>query len=218
MKCQPFFIRYAETWILGPCASISSGEFRIGLGLAFFEVGLCFISEKPLGYACYGCDIIGEGTPGQPPPEWERGEKRDGTFHFLCPNCKKLSAPELRALRHLPKKKEDFWYCGEIFDYCGKLRDAGKPWKASEVELPCATFLINPFAEQGGKIPQVCDVIPCIKVGNFIGYYLVTKKWRYASAGSDLASWDDGYYVNLELEHYEKVPVKKKKDPGNEQS
>lgn len=214
MKCRPFFTRYKDTWILGPAASISVQQFRIGLGLILFEVGLCFTSEKPFGYGCSGCGAIDAGTPDQLPPEWERVEKLDSTVHFLCPFCKKLSAPKLKALSRLPKKVEDFWYCHEIFDYCYKLHQAGKPWKCNEIELPCETFLINPYADEGGKIPEVSDIIPCIKIGNLVGYYLVTKKWRYASAGSDFAGWDDGYYVNLEFEHYERAK-RKRRDPDH---
>jgi len=96
MKCQPFFVQYADTYLLGPSATIELREFRIGLGLIFFEIGLCFISEKPLGYACYGCGTIGAGAPSQLPPEWEREEKLNGTVYFLCPTCKKLSPSELK--------------------------------------------------------------------------------------------------------------------------
>lgn len=212
MKCRPFFIRYAETWILGPCASISSGEFRIGLGLAFFEVGLCFIWERPYGYGCSGCGAIQAGTIDQLPPDWERRDKSDCSYQFFCPACKSLSASDLRTKNFFPKTKEDFWYCGALNKYQYKLHKAGKPWKTMEIELPCTTFLINPHSEGGGKLPEVGDIIPCIKKSNLVGYYLVTKKWR-PFGSDDFLSWDDGYHVNLEFHH---CKGEKKKDPSHE--
>lgn len=112
---------------------------------------------------------------------------------------------ERRARRLFPKKKERFWYCGEIYDYSYELHKAGKPHKTKEMELPCDKFLINPFSDAGGKIPEVGDVVPCIKLDGWIGYYQVMKKWCYSSAGSDFAGWDDGYEVNLKLHHCERT-------------
>ncbi len=112
---------------------------------------------------------------------------------------------ERRARRLFPKKKERFWYCGAFFDYQYELYKKGKPWKRKEIELPCETFLVNPFNDAGGRIPEVGDILPCIKANGWIGYYLVAKKWRYSSAGSDFASWDDGYEINLKLHHCERV-------------
>ena len=112
---------------------------------------------------------------------------------------------ERRARRLFPKKKERFWYCGEIYDYSYELYKAGKPHKTKEMGLPCEKFLINPFSDAGGKIPEVGDIVPCIKLDGWIGYYQVVKKWRYSSAGSDFAGWDDGYEVNLKLHHCERA-------------
>jgi len=89
MKCQPFFTRYTGTWILGPAASADTREFRIGLGLIIFEVGLCFVSEKPFGYGCSGCGAVGEAPPDQLPPGWEKQHRPDSTYYFLCPSCVK---------------------------------------------------------------------------------------------------------------------------------
>jgi len=87
MKCQTFFTRYTDTWLLGPAASADTREFRIGLGLAVFEVGLCFKSEKPFGYGCSGCSAIGQAQVDQLPPGWEKMHRLDGTYYFLCPEC-----------------------------------------------------------------------------------------------------------------------------------
>ncbi len=87
MKCQPFFVRYADAWILGPAASIDTREFRIGLGLIFGEVGLCFILEKPFGYGCSGCGAIGQASVDQLPLGWEKRHRRDSSYYFLCPDC-----------------------------------------------------------------------------------------------------------------------------------
>lgn len=108
---------------------------------------------------------------------------------------------ERRARKLFPKKKGKFWYCGAIYDYSYELHRASKPWRTKELELPCETFLINPYSDAGGKIPEVGDIAPCVKLDGWIGYYEVTKRWRYSSAGSDFASWDDGYEVNLRLHH-----------------
>lgn len=114
---------------------------------------------------------------------------------------------ERQTKRMLPKKKERFWYCGEIYTYSYELMKTGRPWKTRELELPCETFLINPYRDSGGKIPEIGDIIPCIKLDGWIGFYLVTDKERYSSAGSDFASWDDGYEVDLKFHHCEKAPV-----------
>ncbi|MBA7652473.1 hypothetical protein ES703_60307 [subsurface metagenome] len=111
---------------------------------------------------------------------------------------------ERRAKCLFPKKKERFWYCGEFFDYQHGLYQQGKPWKSKEIELPCETFLINLVRDAEDKMPEVGDILPCIKLNGWVGFYEVTKKWRYSSAGSDFASWDDGYEINLKLHHCEK--------------
>ena len=56
-----------------------------------------------------------------------------------------------------PKAKPNFWYCGEIYLYSSELRQEGKPWKTSEMGLPCDRFIINPFCDSGGSIPRVGD-------------------------------------------------------------
>ncbi len=110
----------------------------------------------------------------------------------------------LLARRYFPRVKKDFWYCGEIYHYSHELQQAGKPWKTSEMNLPCGKFIINPFRDSGGKIPNVGDIVPCIKLDGWIGFYKVTKKYMYSSPGSDFAMWDDGYHINLKLHHLER--------------
>lgn len=110
---------------------------------------------------------------------------------------------ERQARKLFPKKKEGFWYCGEFYEYQYELYQAKKPWKSKELVLPCEKFLINwPQCYN-----QICEgaILPCIKLDGWIGFYLITKKWRYSSAGSDFASWDDGYEVNLKLNHCERA-------------
>lgn len=114
---------------------------------------------------------------------------------------------ERRARRLFPMRKERFWYCGEIYNYSYELCKAGKPYKTKEMGLPCEKFLINPYSDASGKIPEVGDILPCIRLNGWIGYYEVIKKWRYSSAGSDFASWDDGYEVNLKLHHCKRSPI-----------
>ena len=109
-----------------------------------------------------------------------------------------------RAKRLFPKEKKKFWYCGEIYTYSHELLRAGKPHKTSEMGLPCDKFIINPFSDSGGRIPKEGDVIPCIKLNGWIGFYLVTHKGSYSSAGSDFAMWDDGYDVDLKFHHCER--------------
>lgn len=124
---------------------------------------------------------------------------------------------ERRARKLFPKKKDGFWYCGEMNDYQYELSKAGKPWKTSELEFPCDKFLINPYRNSGGRVPEESDVIPCIKVDGWTGYYRVVKKWSYSSRGSDFALWDDGYNVNLKFHHCERTlkPPIRFPAPGN---
>lgn len=110
----------------------------------------------------------------------------------------------LRAIWLFPKVKKKFWYCGEINDYAYDLMKQGKPWKTSEMNLPCEKFLINPYSDSGGKVPKVGDIIPCIKLYGWIGYYLVTNKGWLSHYG-DFALWDDGKAVDLRLHHIEYV-------------
>ena len=100
----------------------------------------------------------------------------------------------LLARRLFPSKKDNFWYCGAAFNYEGSSRD-----------LPVNKFILNPYRDTGGKIPEVGDIVPCIKLNGWIGFYKVIKKWRYSSAGSDFAMWDDGYEINLKLHHVERA-------------
>ncbi len=109
-----------------------------------------------------------------------------------------------KARSQFPKKKENFWYCGEIHDYKYELMKAGKPHKTKDMGLPCEKFIINPYSDVGGKVPDEGDIIPCIRLNGWIGYYLVVKKWSWSSRGSDFAMWDDGYEVNMKFHHCEK--------------
>ncbi|GAI49782.1 unnamed protein product, partial [marine sediment metagenome] len=91
----------------------------------------------------------------------------------------------------------------EFYNYQYELMKQGKPWSGKEIKLPCETFLVNPFVNYN----QIREgaVLPCIRTNGWIGFYLVTDKRRYSSAGSDFASWDDGYGINLKLHHCERA-------------
>lgn len=102
-----------------------------------------------------------------------------------------------------PSEKNRFWYCGEIYNYAYELQREGKPWKTREMNLPCDRFIINPYSDAGGKIPEVGDIVPCVKLEGWIGFYKVINKKSYSSPGSDFASWDDGFEVDLKLHHVE---------------
>lgn len=114
---------------------------------------------------------------------------------------------EWRARRPFPKGKKDFWYCGEMITYKSELRKKQLPWRIEEMGLPCDRFIINPYSESGGKVPKKGDIIPCIKLNGWIGFYLVTKDGMYSSAGSDFAMWDNGHSIDLEFHHCEKEVV-----------
>ncbi len=115
------------------------------------------------------------------------------------------------ARRLFPKNKKNFWYCYAIYSHSYELRTVGKPHNVKDMGLPCEKFLINPYRDTGGKIPKEGDIIPCIKLKGWVGYYLVTKKWMYSSPGSDFACWDDGCYVNLKFHHCESDVLKETK-------
>ena len=42
MKVKPYYIRFSDSWILGPCASRDLRECRIAFAFILFEVGLMF--------------------------------------------------------------------------------------------------------------------------------------------------------------------------------
>ena len=116
-----------------------------------------------------------------------------------------------RAKNLFPKAKKKYWYCYEFHDYQYKLMKAKKPWKSSEITLPCEVFVFNPWYTNG-RLPEVGDIIPCIQLDGWVGLYEVTKKYKYESAKSmwaDLASWDDGYNIDLELHHCGKANQEK---------
>lgn len=154
MKVEPFFVGYSDTWILGPAASIDTREFRIGFGLIFCEVGLCFISEKPFGYGCSGCGAIGEGTPDQLPPGWEKRDRPDHTFFFLCPNCQKGEYEEEdyviteenrehaldEIFGQLMGEPADEVETKVIRDYANKLLDESEGWGKKELAASLAAY------------------------------------------------------------------------------
>lgn len=87
MKIRPFFIFYRETWLLGPVASLTQGEFRIGLGLVFGEIGISFDFQHNYGFGCHGCGALQWEENKQLPPGWDKIYRTDSTYYFRCPAC-----------------------------------------------------------------------------------------------------------------------------------
>ncbi len=110
---------------------------------------------------------------------------------------------EKHARKLFPDSKKEFWYCYEFYEYQRYLRAQSKPYRSEEIELPCGTLLLNPYRNYS----QIREgaILPLMKVGDWTGFYEITRRWMYASPGSDFASWDDGHYVNLKLHHCEKA-------------
>jgi hypothetical protein len=114
-------------------------------------------------------------------------------------------SPEEKARALFPEEMNDFWYCGEFNNHQKKLMEQGKPWHSGDLDLPCDTFLINPFSNYD-EIREGA-VLPCIQIERWVGYYQIIRKWRPTSWG-DYLPWDDGYHVNLKLDHCERAPEK----------
>ena len=92
MKVKPYFVRLADTYILGPCVSFEMGETRAGLSLVKFEVGLAFESTREYGFGCHRCGAIGHAKIDHLPEGWvKKYRKAPGpvTYYFLCGECAK---------------------------------------------------------------------------------------------------------------------------------
>lgn len=102
----------------------------------------------------------------------------------------------------MPKFKFGWMYCIQWCLHLDHLRHAGS--LTSDPECPIeGKFMFNPYKTvlDGNK-----DMIPAIRIGNYIGYYKVIKRYYSPGQGahSDWAHWDDGLYADLRL-----VKVKK---------
>ena len=92
MIIKPYLIKFSDTWILGPTASRDTREFRFGLSLIVFEVGIVVMLEKPFGYGCSDCGAIGYAQVDRLPEGWVKKYRKDSTYHFLCPKCQRPPA------------------------------------------------------------------------------------------------------------------------------
>ena len=88
MKIIPYYVRLADTYILGPCVSLEMGEIRIGLSLIGFEVGLGFDLEKVYSFGCHSCGAIGHAKMDHLPEGWEKRHRPDHTYYFVCDKCR----------------------------------------------------------------------------------------------------------------------------------
>ena len=107
-----------------------------------------------------------------------------------------------RARRLFPAKKEAYWYCISFNEYQYSLMKQGLPFKSADIELPCETFLINPFYDHG-RITEGA-ILACMKVDGWVGYYLITKI-EGPGSWADLLPWDDGTKADLVLHHVERA-------------
>ena len=89
MEIRPYFVMISGCFMLGPSICWDLGEIRFGIDLIFFEIGLQFSWMTTLSYGCAGCDAIGTGVNGELPEGWKKGYRKDETYFFLCPECKK---------------------------------------------------------------------------------------------------------------------------------
>jgi hypothetical protein len=94
MKIQPYFVKLADTYILGPCISFEMGEVRFGLSLIFFEVGIALDTGKVWSFGCSGCSVIGYAKTDELPPGWEKRYRPDHTYYFLCAKCRGTVEPD----------------------------------------------------------------------------------------------------------------------------
>lgn len=109
---------------------------------------------------------------------------------------------ELRRVKKLfPKEKRNYWYSGDFHEYQHQLHDQGKPWKSDELELPCETFLVNPFKNHS-QIRRG-TILPCIRIDGYVGYYEITKS-EGPGPWADLLPWDDGCHIDLRFHHCER--------------
>ncbi len=154
MKIQPYFVRLADTYILGPCVSYEEGQTRVGLSLVTFEVGIAVDSEKVFSFACSGCGAIGYAVLDKLPPGWKKIPRPDVTHFFLCPKCQ---TPEFEVIEDYVITDENrehaldeiigqlkgnetisstvSWYreVKAIRDYANKLLDESDNWGKQEL-------------------------------------------------------------------------------------
>lgn len=94
-KIRPYFVKMLDTWILGLSSSRDLCEFRIGINLIFFELGILFTSEKLFSYGCGRCGAIGHAKRDELPEGWEKKYRKDSTYYFRCDGCIREKGPDL---------------------------------------------------------------------------------------------------------------------------
>jgi len=94
VKINTYFVRLADTYILGPCVSFEMGEIRIGLSLVGFEVGLGIDLGKVYSFGCHSCGAIDHAKIDHLPEGWEKRYRPDKTYYFLCLKCRGFEQDE----------------------------------------------------------------------------------------------------------------------------
>jgi len=156
MKINPYFVKLADTYILGPCISMEMGEVRVGLSLVFFEIGLALDTEKVWGFGCSGCSAIGYARTDELPPGWEKRYRPDHTYYFLCDKCHGTIEPDDDYLvtdenrevaideiigQLVGSGEEDIGgHIQALRDYANKLLDESEPFVKSDLASSVCAF------------------------------------------------------------------------------
>lgn len=147
MKINPYLVKLADTYILGPCISFEMGAIRIGLSLILFEVGFALDTEKVWSFGCSGCGAIRYAKTDELPPEWEKRYRRDRTYFFMCGKCHGKVEPnedyvitdENKAqaideiIGQLTDAEDDEAHVKALRDYANKLLGESEPFSKDEL-------------------------------------------------------------------------------------
>ena len=154
MKIQPYYVKLADTYIIGPTISYELGQTRVGLSLAFFEIGLAIDSEKVFSFGCSGCNAIGYARVDELPPGWEKRYRSDHTYYFLCGKCREtveldedyIVTDENRAaaideiMGQLTDREDDEIYIKALRDYANKLLDESLPFSKNDLSMSVCAY------------------------------------------------------------------------------
>ena len=154
MKIQPYYVKLADTYILGPTVSYELGMTQIGLSLIFFEIGLAIDSGKVFAFGCSECNAIGYARVDELPPGWEKRYRPDMTYHFVCGKCRGsvetdddyLVTDENREqaideiMGQLTDRNDDDIYIKALRDYANKLLDESLPFAKYDLASSVAAY------------------------------------------------------------------------------
>jgi len=73
---------------------------------------------------------------------------------------------------------------------------------------PSKKIYLMPYSSKENKYIRykVGQIVPLNKIENMIGYYKITRMYKYnTSPWADFASWDDGINYDFKYDHSEKV-------------